>query len=438
MRNSFKLFVFSVLFSITTVTAQAANLSPELPDETPASKSKETIFNDKEFLIDELPLVPGSSLEQPSVPKQMQPDIQKIKEPAEQIQSKKKKSEKKKPKKQKRHTAAIPAAVPQKASSDTKTAVENSDSKRVEKWLEEKEASEKKSPVKKNREPVKKPMQTFSISVSPEPAEDKTGSKQPEKKSNLNLNFPVKPPMPLPAKTLKPPLAPEMSNEKKRAEDTKKFQSDLKSAESGNAEAQLSVGIKLYKGQGVLQDRKNGFLWILKAAEDGKSSPESLNILGQAYFKGIDIDKNYVEARRWLGLTADQDNYSAKNDLAYMLFNGLGGDKDYAKAFELYQQAAKHGDVFAQANLGLMYATGTGTEIDKVRAYAWYSFAASQGNIAAATNRNDLLKDMSWDEINLAQRISVELYHEVENPSVNKGQLEQTNLQSRPLNSEQP
>jgi len=367
----------------------------------------------------------------------MQPNIQKIKEPAEQTQSKKKKSEKKKLKKHKRHTATIPASVPHTVS-DTKTAVENSDFKRVEKWLEEKEASEKKSPVNKVRDPVKKPMQTFSISVSPESAEDKTGSKQPEKKSLLNLNLPVKPPMPLPPKTLKPPLATEMSNENKRAEDTKKFQSDLKSAESGDADAQLSVGLKLYKGQGVLQDRKNGFLWILKAAEDGKFSPESLNILGQTYFKGIDIEKNYVEARKWLSLTADQDNYSAKNDLAYLLFNGLGGDKDYAKAFELYQQAAKHGEVFAQANLGLMYATGTGTEVDKVRAYAWYSFAASQGNVAASTNRNDLLKDMSWDEINLAQRISVELYNEVENPSVNKGQLEQTKLQSRPLNSEQP
>ena len=83
-------------------------------------------------------------------------------------------------------------------------------------------------------------------------------------------------------------------------------------------------------------------------------------------------------------------------------------------------------------------ATGTGTEIDKVRAYAWYSLAASQGNIAAATNRNNLLKDMSWDEINLAQRMSIELYNEVENPSATKGQLEQTKLPSRPLNSEQP
>jgi hypothetical protein len=245
----------------------------------------------------------------------------------------------------------------------------------------------------------------------------------------------VKPPLVLPAKKRPPPL---VTKENKLAEDAMKFQSDLKSAESGDTEAQLRVGMQLYQGKGVLQDRKNGLNWILKAAEDGTYSPESLHILGQAYFKGIDIEKDYVAARKWLSLLEDQDNYSAKNDLAYMLFNGIGGDKDYAKAFKLYQQAARHGEVLAQANLGLMYATGSGTEIDKVRAYAWYSFAASQGNIAAATNRSDLLKDMSWEESNQAQRMSVELYNEVVNPTVNSGQLEQTKLKSIQLHPEKP
>jgi TPR repeat protein len=217
-----------------------------------------------------------------------------------------------------------------------------------------------------------------------------------------------------PAKPLKLSSEPERTLEQKLAEAALKFQADLKSAEIGDSEAQLRVGMQLYQGQGVLQDRKKGFSWILEAAEDGKYSPESLHILGQAYFKGTDTEKNYVAARKWLGLLADQDNFSAKNDFAYLLYHGLGGDTDYAKAFELYKQAAIHGDVLAQANLGLMYATGTGTEVDKARAYAWYSFAARQGNGAAAKNQNDLLKDMSWEELNAAQRISIELYREVE------------------------
>ena len=387
MGNSFNLFLFSVLFATTTVTAQAADLFSEIPDGAADS---------------------GSSLEQPSGPKQLQPSVQNRAETEKNNQS-----EKKKPKETIRPQTTTPVD-PSQDTSERNTAVEMSDVQRVEKWLEANEAAEKERQVKKVRKPAKKPTQTFSVYLSPEPDENKTDSKQPKKKSHFNAPLPVKPPIEIPAKTLKPPLAPEISNETKQAEEAMKWQSEIEAAASGDLDAQLSAGIKLYKGQGVVQDREKGFKWLLNAAEKGKHSPESLHILGQAYFNGTDTEKNYAEARKWLSLLADQGNYSAKNDLAFMLYNGLGGDKEYAKAFELYKQASKHGDVFAQANLGLMYATGTGTEVDKARAYAWYSFAASQGNDAAARNRNDLLKDMSWEELNSAQKITVELYKEVE------------------------
>ena len=413
MDKSFNLFLFSVLFAISTGTAQTADLFSEIPAKTPVFGSEENIFNDKDvFIAEPLPDY-GSSPEQRSISEQIQPTIQKIAETEEKKQSEKKKSQKKKPKETISPQTTTPPDPSQKTS-DMNTAVEMSDVQRVEKWLEENEAAEKERQVKKVQKPVKKSTQTFSVYLSPEPTENKTDSKQPENKSHSDLHLPIKPPMTLPAKTLKPPLAPETSNEKKQAEEAMKFQLEIEAAESGDPEAQLSAGIKLYKGQGVLQNREKGFKWLLKAAEAGKHSPESLHILGQAYFNGTDTEKNYAAARKWLILLADKDNYSAKNDLAFMLYNGLGGDKDYAKAFELYEQAAKHGNVFAQANLGLMFATGTGTEVDKARAYAWYSFAASQGNSAAARNRNDLLKDMSWEELNLAQKITVELYNEVE------------------------
>jgi len=81
---------------------------------------------------------------------------------------------------------------------------------------------------------------------------------------------------------------------------------------------------------------------------------------------------------------------------------------------ELYEKAALQGDPMAQANTGLMYATGTGTDTDKAKGYAWYSLAASRGNTVAAINRNNLMADMSWEELNRAQAISVDLYRQVE------------------------
>ena len=185
-------------------------------------------------------------------------------------------------------------------------------------------------------------------------------------------------------------------------------------AERGDAEAQFIVGGMLYRGQGRDPDRQNGFKWLLKAAEQGKTSPESLNIIGGSYLRGTHVPQNYIQAKKWLSLAAEQGHVAAKNDLAYILYNGLGGERDYRKALELYEQAALRGDVLAQANAGLMHATGTGTATDRARGYAWYSLAASRGNTMAALYRNNLMLTMSWDELNRAQAIAVDLYRRIE------------------------
>ena len=159
---------------------------------------------------------------------------------------------------------------------------------------------------------------------------------------------------------------------------------------------------------------RDGFKWLLKAAEQGKSSPESLNIIGGHYLRGQFVPHNYLEAKKWLTQAADQGSVSAQNDLAYLHYYGLGGERDYNKAMELYERAALQGDVLAQANLGLMHASGTGTATDRALGYAWYSLAASRGNTMASLNRSTLMAEMSWEELNRAQALSVELYRRVE------------------------
>ena len=59
-------------------------------------------------------------------------------------------------------------------------------------------------------------------------------------------------------------------------------------------------------------------------------------------------------------------------------------------------------------------ATGTGTATDRARAYAWYALAASRGNTFAAVSRNRLMTDRSWEELNRAQAVAVDLYREIE------------------------
>ncbi len=185
-------------------------------------------------------------------------------------------------------------------------------------------------------------------------------------------------------------------------------------AERADSEAEYIYGGMLFQGQGGDADKRYGFKWLLKAAEHGKTSPESLAIIGAMYLRGSMVPQNFLEAKKWLDQGARQGSMAACTDLAYLYYHGLGGERDYEKALALYEQAALQGDVLAQANTGLMYATGTGTGMDRAKGYAWYSLAASRGNTVAAINRNQLMVEMSWEELNRAQAISLELYRRVE------------------------
>ncbi|HHB76709.1 MAG TPA: sel1 repeat family protein [Desulfobulbus sp.] len=188
----------------------------------------------------------------------------------------------------------------------------------------------------------------------------------------------------------------------------------LQIARTGDPGAQFVVGGMYYKGQGTDPDHRQGFFWLLKAAEQGVSSPESLSIIGTMYLQGSGVPQNYREAQKYLEQAADLGDVTAKKNLAFMYYNGLTGKPDYGQALELYKEAALLGDDVSQSNVGLMYAEGMGVGVDRVRAYAWYSLAASQGNLAAVAARNNLMIRMNWQELNKAQALSVKLFKEVE------------------------
>lgn len=193
------------------------------------------------------------------------------------------------------------------------------------------------------------------------------------------------------------------------------------SAMLGDAEAQFVYGGMLYKGQGVDANRREAFKWLLNAAEQGQYSPESMHIIGSMYLRGDGVPQNFKEAKKWLQPAADSGVVPALNDLAYMYYQGMDGQQDYARALTLYREAAMLGDIQAQANVGMMYATGTGASIDTVRGYAWSSVAASKGNTSAAIYRNTLMLEMSWEELNKAQALSLELFGQVEDITFGTG-----------------
>lgn len=211
----------------------------------------------------------------------------------------------------------------------------------------------------------------------------------------------------------------------------------LKLAESGNAEAQFSVGCSLARhddkkalswfkkaaeqgyipaeyrlgkmyldGNGVIQDFKQGYDWLLKAAEQGYA--EAQFELGGMYNVGKGVPKDSAKAAIWFQKSAEQGNAEAQLLIGLMYRHGDGVPKNYVKAAIWFQKLAEQGDAFAQVLLGLMYKHGEGVPKDSAKAAIWLQKSAEQGDDTAQVSLGDLYKDGEGVPKNYVK--AVELY----------------------------
>jgi TPR repeat protein len=216
-----------------------------------------------------------------------------------------------------------------------------------------------------------------------------------------------------------------------------------KSADQGDAEAQISLAGAYFKGQGVPQDNQRAAAWLRQAAEQGNPKAQyNLGLfykrglglrqdvaeavkwyrksaeqdfaeadlqLGQLYYSGdVGIDKNYPEAAKWLTKAAEHGKLWAQNTLGVMYEEGYGVDKDPKQAFNWFQRAAERGDAKAQSNLGHLYAEGIGVEKDLVKAYQWLTIAAQQGEITAPKMLVGVAPVLTPDQIAEGKRLAAE------------------------------
>jgi TPR repeat protein len=107
------------------------------------------------------------------------------------------------------------------------------------------------------------------------------------------------------------------------------------------------------------------------------------NILGEIFYYGKGVKKNYTKAVNWYMKSAEQDYASAQFYLGVMYEIGEGVEKDYTTAVNWYRKAAEQGYASAQCYLGVMYEIGTGVEKDYTIAVNWYRKSAEQGNASA-------------------------------------------------------
>jgi len=151
----------------------------------------------------------------------------------------------------------------------------------------------------------------------------------------------------------------EASNEHDQA-----YQHFLPLAEKGNAFAQLHVGLMYKEGRGVLQNDKEAFNWLEKAAEQNnadQTQSAAQTELGKLYANGIGISKDYEKAIDLFASAYERGFGDAANELGKMHALGHGVTKNYAQAFIYFEKAYDQlGCPAAAVEIGKMHALGYG------------------------------------------------------------------------------
>ncbi len=111
---------------------------------------------------------------------------------------------------------------------------------------------------------------------------------------------------------------------------------------------------------------------------------DAQNRLGDMYYFGQGVGKDYAEAAKWYRKAAEQGHADAQAKLGLMYAKDQGVKKDHDKAAKWFLEAAMQGHADAQTSLGGMYAAGVGVQEDYVEAYVWYLLAKTNGNKLAA------------------------------------------------------
>lgn len=128
--------------------------------------------------------------------------------------------------------------------------------------------------------------------------------------------------------------------------------------------------------------------------------------VGQCYYKGDIIEKNYDEAKKWLVPAANQEHAAAQHRLG-CIFNI---EKDYNESVKWYEPSARQGYALAQNNLAVCYERGEGVPQDYTEALRLYDLSAKQGYWRASRNIGRLYYDAEAIEQDLPK---ARMYYEM-------------------------
>ena len=153
----------------------------------------------------------------------------------------------------------------------------------------------------------------------------------------------------------------------------------------------------------------NEFLSLLrKVAEGGDIEAQMLLVfIFTNGFAAAEVEKNDIEAVKWLRRAAEQGFLDAQVALGNFHAEGRGVSKDFKQAVFFWQKAAKRGHAEAQFNLAVCFFSGNGVPQSLVESYKWANLASAQGKEDAQRFRDNLASKMGSAEIAQAQRRAI-------------------------------
>ena len=125
------------------------------------------------------------------------------------------------------------------------------------------------------------------------------------------------------------------------------------------------------------------FDFQMKLAERGNA--EAQFKVGEMYETGRGVEKNLIEAKRWISKAAAQGNQAAGYKLLYYDLQNNGVTADNKDKLAELQAAAKDGNGDAQYYVGLMHSRGVGLRKNSTVALDWLGKASLVGVTAAET-----------------------------------------------------
>lgn len=155
-------------------------------------------------------------------------------------------------------------------------------------------------------------------------------------------------------------------------------------ANKGYSESQYWLGLMYFSGKsfepkywlGITQDFDTAFEYFMKSQEH----PTSQYFLGQMYYEGIGIKKDFKQAFFWFSKSAELGDIKSQTYLGMCYFDGNGTLKNPERAIFWWQKAAEANDSMAQYALGMCYFKGIGVNTNKSKAAYWIEKAYKNGN----------------------------------------------------------